>query len=59
MVFLTVDFLLLVCGCLTTEEAVSGFSNMGALTIAFLGVASKGVNETHALDAAVKLALGN
>lgn len=44
LIFLTVDFLLVLFGCLSSEEAVAGFSNQGALTIVFLSIVSHGIN---------------
>lgn len=51
--------LLLAAGVLTPEEAFSGFSNTGMLTIAVMFVVSKGVELTGGLDALITRALGH
>lgn len=58
MILLAGLALLMACGVLTPEEAFSGFSNTGMLTIAVMFVVSKGVEQTGGLDTLITRALG-
>ena len=41
-VMLVIDFLYLITGCLSFENAVAGFGNTGVLTVVFLSIVSSG-----------------
>ena len=43
-VLIVIDFLYLITGCLTFEEAVDGFGNWGVLTVVFISIVSSGLN---------------
>ena len=58
-VMLVIDFLYLITGCLSFEDAVAGFGNTGVLTVVFLSIVSSGLNETKALDQILKVIMGN
>ncbi len=54
MVVFSVLVIFLITGILTPEEAVSGFSNQGMLTIAFLFIVAGAVQKSGLIDLAIK-----
>lgn len=58
VVFLSGVTLLGLCGVVTPQEALSGFSNPGMLTVAALFVVAAGLRETGALDVVAHHLLG-
>lgn len=58
MVMLAALVFLSVSGILTAQEALSGFSNNGLVTVAFMYVIAAGINNTGGLDWVIKHLLG-
>ncbi|MDX1588123.1 MAG: SLC13 family permease [Oleiphilaceae bacterium] len=58
LVMLAALVFLSVSGILTAEQALSGFSNSGLITVAFMYVIAAGINNTGGLDWVIKHLLG-